>query len=64
MQDMSNIAIYLVRSLHWWDLLLACVSISLFLLIIAIKRGEKVQTIVDIKTDLKNMRQGSVVDLI
>lgn len=63
-QDAANIAIFLPRSLSIWEFIAFAGYIFLGLGILFYMRGDKIQQIVDEKTDLTDVRAATLVDLL
>lgn len=64
MQDAANIAIYLPRALSVWEFVAFASFIFLGLGILFYLRGDKIQKIVNDKSEVKDVRGASVIDLV
>lgn len=63
-QDAANIAVFLPRSLSVYQLLVFVLSIFFGLGIIFYLRGDKIQQIVEEKTDTADVRKATIIDLV
>lgn len=63
-QDMSNLAIFLPRSLNLGEMIFVCVIIFFGLGIMLYQGGEKIQRVVDEKSRVKDVPEATVVDLL
>jgi hypothetical protein len=64
MQDAANIAIFLPRSLSVWQFLAFAIFIFLGLGFLFYLKGDRIQKIVDEKTDIKDVRAATLVDFV
>jgi hypothetical protein len=64
MQNTANIAVYLPRSLNWWQLLMFMFPIVVGLALIMQMGGDKVQEIVEKKSGVSDIRMASVINFI
>lgn len=63
-QDMSNIAVFLPRSLNAIELIVAVAFIALGLGLMLYQGGEKIQQVVDEKSRVKDVPEATLVDLL
>lgn len=63
MQDAANIAVFLPRQLNIFEFLAFSMTVFLGLGILFYLRGDKIQKIVDEKTDVVDVRPATVIDL-
>lgn len=64
MQDAANIAVYLPRSLSFWQFVAFALYIFLGLGVLFYLRGDKIQEVVTEKSDVRDTRSASVIDFI
>ncbi len=64
MQDAANIAIFLPRSLSFWQFLAFALFIVLGLGFLFYLKGDRIQKIVDEKTEIKDVRAATLVDFV
>lgn len=61
---MSNIAVFLPRSLNGWELTFVCIFITLGLGLMLWQGGDKIQQIVEEKSRVKDIPEATLVDLL
>ena len=64
MQDAANIAIFLPRSLRFWQFFAFVLFIVLGLGFLFYLKGDRIQKIVDEKTEIKDVRAATLVDFV
>ena len=64
MQDAANIAVYLPRSLNIWQFLAFALYIFVGLGILFYLRGDRIQEVVNEKSDIRDVRSATVIDFI
>ena len=64
MQDAANLFVYLPRKTSLLDLILVLIAFTVFMWIVAYKRGGEVQKIVKMKTNVQDPRSATIIDLI
>ena len=64
MQDAANLFVYLPRKTSFSTLLFVLIAFSAFLWMVAYKRGEKVQKIIKMKTNVQDPRSATIIDII
>lgn len=64
MQDAANLFVYLPRKTSLGTLILVLAAFSIFLWLVAYKRGGEVQKIIKMKTNVQDPRSATIIDLI
>lgn len=64
MQDAANIAVYLPRSLSFWQFAGFALYIFLGLGILFYMRGDRIQKVVTEKSDVRDIRSASIIDFV
>ncbi len=64
MQDAANIAVYLPRSLNVTEFLVFILTIFIGLGLIFFLKGDKIQEVVEEKSDVKDVRPATIIDLV
>lgn len=63
-QDLANVAVYLPRQLGVWEFAAFAGFIFLGLGFMFFKRGEKIQGIINEKSDVRDVRSATIIDLV
>ncbi len=63
-QDAANIAVYLPRQLNVWELVFFISFIFMGLGVLFYLKGDKIQGIVNEKSDVKDVRSATIIDLV
>jgi phosphate/sulfate permease len=63
-QDLANVAVYLPRSLNIWEFVAFAGFIFLGMGFLFFKKGEKIQEIINEKSDVRDVRSATIIDLI
>ncbi|MFD2999842.1 hypothetical protein ACFS7Z_05690 [Pontibacter toksunensis] len=63
-QDLANVAVYLPRQLGVWEFAAFAGFIFLGLGFMFFKRGEKIQNIINEKSDVRDVRSATIIDLV
>lgn len=64
MQDAANLFVYLPRKASLLQLILVIIGFSIFLWMVAYRRGGEIQNILKIKTNTQDMRSATIIDLV
>lgn len=64
MWELCVFGVYLRRTLEVWELGMTVAWLVVLTAVVAWNRGERVQTVVDKKTNTRNMREASLMDLL
>ena len=64
MQDAANVAVFLPRSMQVIEFVFFCAIITIGLAFLFYRRGDKIQSIVDEKSDIIDVRAATIVDLV
>ncbi len=64
MQDAANIAVFLPRSLNVWQFLVFSLTIFTGLGVIFYLRGDRIQEVINEKSEVKDVRPATVIDLV
>lgn len=64
MQDAANLFVYLPRNASLLQLILVIIGFSIFLWMVAYRRGGEIQNILKIKTNTQDMRSATIIDLV
>eukprot|EP00801_Mesodinium_rubrum_P005036 Mrub_05039.p2 GENE.Mrub_05039~~Mrub_05039.p2 ORF type:complete len:376 (-),score=78.73 Mrub_05039:53-1105(-) len=64
MWELCVFGVYLRRQLEVWELAMTVAWLVVLMAVVAYNRGERVQTVVEKKTNTKNMREASLMDLL
>jgi len=64
MQDASNIAVFLPRQMSWWHFAGFALTVFFGLGLLFKKGGERVQKVVDEKSQVVDVRSATVIDLV
>lgn len=63
-QDAANLAVFLPRSLNTWQFALFSLTIFIGLGVIFYLRGDKIQEVVNEKSEVKDVRPATIIDLV
>ncbi|GAB3825206.1 hypothetical protein [Pontibacter rugosus] len=63
-QDLANIAVYLPRQLNGWEFTAFAGFIFIGLGFMFFKRGEKIQNIINEKSEVRDVRSATIIDLV
>ncbi len=63
-QDAANLAVFLPRSLNIWQFALFSLTIFIGLGVIFYLRGDKIQEVVNEKSEVKDVRPATIIDLV
>lgn len=63
-QDLANIAVYLPRQLNIYEFLVFTAFIFLGLGILFYKKGDKIQNIINEKSEVRDVRSATIIDLV
>src|SRR5690606_3515587 len=63
-QDLANIAVYLPRQLNIYEFLVFTLFIFLGLGFLFFKKGDKIQNIINEKSEVRDVRSATIIDLV